>query len=634
MWKRCRAATVLTTASCVVAVVFGGAAASGRPAVSTDAHAMAGDRSATIAYREAELAYEKAVIAAAAASTASIEALATRLDGECPGVVAGVEKSMRGGSGSPRSPRQEGEADRGRRQWSDLTDEANRAIELTRSRPYEQAALRFARKVQTLRWSDRFVTAYEHAKATAIEWEVQGALPPVCADMKVWVASGYTRLAAATKAFVAQREAANQPLNHVFDRMVEGVFALLSGSPLGPYEGPRAGALSRRIARLGEERETALKGVFSADMRVRYALGVSSAAELREFEQETAKLNAKRKMPSSGARVIGRGRTVAGSSYTVWIEGRKHRGGGRSGRGMFFEGTPMSMPRGCRRWVDILESEQRDGGVLGAESGEPHELCLFGSPKPPLVSCEGERRTIELQTRARARRVRLTLRNGRQIVSRVAIVPRRLGGPAGVYYQAVRVWASPPVSLTELDRRGRPLVTARLPRTPKCVTEWPFVRGYLRMIASGRIPDGPGFSILGVSEGTSGAAIGGNELSLRVEVGGERGREGFTPEPSGPFAWQFETGCRPHEYAILFGVLENARDTVWARGPAGLIQLRRARIPASLHAHGVLAYAAFPAVPSELVVRGRGGKTVQARKLTRIGREARETCEGEAEPPG
>ena len=57
------------------------------------------------------------------------------------------------------------------------------------------------------------------------------------------------------------------------------------------------------------------------------------------------------------------------------------------------------------------------------------------------------------------------------------------------------------------------------------------------------------------------------------------------------------------------------------------------RIPASLHVHEVLAYIALPALPSEVLVRTPTGKTVLTENLAHRAREAKETCEGEAEGP-
>jgi hypothetical protein len=72
---------------------------------------------------------------------------------------------------------------------------------------------------------------------------------------------------------------------------------------------------------------------------------------------------------------------------------------------------------------------------------------------------------------------------------------------------------------------------------------------------------------------------------------------------------------------------------VLARSGGVLRPLTRARIPAVLHVRGVLAYIALPGVPSEIIVRSPSGKTIATERLGAAAREARETCEGEAEGP-
>lgn len=582
---------------------------------------MARDRAATLAYLHAELAYEKTRVGDAAASREAVQALADSLDGECPGVIAGAVRRTQGPGGA-RSPRQAGEEDRSNGQRGDIAYEVTRAIDLARVGPYRQAALAFARRVQALRWSDAMLTTYEHAKARATAWEAEGAMPAVCADLRQWAQSGYTRLAVATKALSGERHAVVEPAL----RLVEEAPDALISDPLAQYEGPKARAIMRRLAATDKLEEGALTSLAGIGMDIRVALGVTSRAEIEELERETAKARRDHQVPPRGSVVIDRGRTAAGTSYTIWVEGRRRRGGSRVG---LLEA--QSMPRACRRWVGIVEPEALPGDEAIEVSGEPSVACLSRShPMPPRVRCDGERRTIESQTLAQARRVRLTLADGHAIVSPVAVVPRRLGGPEGIYYQALVVWASPPVSLTELDRNGKALRTLTLAHQPRCPAQWPFVtRRSVHRIARGSVPDGPAFSILAGSEKTP---TGADEVSLAVEVGTEMSTEGIEPEPAGPFAWRIVTGCQPHAYAILYGVLKNARDTVWARGSSGLTRLRRARLPASLHEHGVLAYAAFSAAPTELLVRAPDGKTVHARKLAGIARAARETCEGEAEP--
>ncbi len=120
-------------------------------------------------------------------------------------------------------------------------------------------------------------------------------------------------------------------------------------------------------------------------------------------------------------------------------------------------------------------------------------------------------------------------------------------------------------------------------------------------------------------------------FSLLTLLAGEEGAFG-SARAQRTFATQLDKGCRPSEFAIVYGVLHAPRDVVLARTATGLVALAHVKIPAGLHAHGVLAYVALPSVPEELVVRTPAGKTVATISLASAAHAAREVCEGEAEP--
>src|SRR5271167_2356888 len=104
------------------------------PALAAPTGAFAGagvtsqDRAATRALLEARYTYEQALLASAPASRAATEGLASSLGGECPGVLVGAPHetlstllaSPLHSESPPQSPRQMGESNRERRQWSDL----------------------------------------------------------------------------------------------------------------------------------------------------------------------------------------------------------------------------------------------------------------------------------------------------------------------------------------------------------------------------------------------------------------------------------------------------------------------------------------------------------------------------------
>ena len=230
------------------------------------------------------------------------------------------------------------------------------------------------------------MTAYEHALATAVEWEVQGAPPPVCADMKAWTASGYRALSSASKAFDHEWEAVVNPVTRLLKRMPEGSFSFFS-NPLSRYEGGREKALARRINKLQKQHKSELKSVFNVSLHIKLALGVISEAELRRI----SKLSEAPKPSPEGAK---RQVHTQPAIHTI-VTGTVHGGPTFS-----ITGTRRSSPRSNVSLEVELANEdeaggmQREEGELGAalprRSGradpfawqirtgcEPHEFAIF-----------------------------------------------------------------------------------------------------------------------------------------------------------------------------------------------------------------------------------------------------------------
>jgi hypothetical protein len=580
------------------------------PSVALARQAIApSDRAATRAYLEAELTHTRARLAAAPASKERDEALARRLGAECGAVLARAPFTTLLAHEPPErvpTPRQMGEQNRLQRQWGDLRLELGFVLAEPPTEAVRQAELASAHKIKSLRWTDRRLTATEHQEATQVERELQIAPPNLCGDMKTWAASGYQRISAGTKAFEAEVNAVLRPSLERLERTTRGESSA-SESPLR-YAGPHEKALSREVNRLTRRRFTSFRDLAALEHQIERTLGIPQ--EPQPF----------RSGPPSGAVVIGHGKTTTGASYTIWAAPK---------------GSALPSGFRCRPVIGVEEAQRGSSGSS--------EKCFSRSrPEPPTVECDEGVLTIQAQTLPRARRVRLGLSDGRQLISRVAVLPARLGGPAGFYYQAVRGPSPIPVSITELDARGRPLRTLALEPQKGCVRGKPtFTSGPSRMIASGSVPQGPTFTIIGERAGENGET----HLELRADIEGKPA-EGASyiialrakaiaaaSARSHAFTAQTSTGCRPQEYAILYGVLRDPRDTVLARNGGQLTRLRKVRIPSVLHARGVLAYAGFQGVPSEVLVRSPSGKTLSVEKLTRRAREARETCEGEAEPP-
>jgi hypothetical protein len=216
------------------------------------------------------------------------------------------------------------------------------------------------------------------------------------------------------------------------------------------------------------------------------------------------------------------------------------------------------------------------------------------------INCNEGLLTLEAYTGAAVRRARLTLSDGHTIVSRVFQIPKRLGGPVGVYYEVVRGPRPIPVSLTELDAHGRVLRVLKVHSLVEC-TRHPLkdLPGGVRTVVSDRVPDGgPPFSIR--SERYRFLAHVYLDFHISVEEEGsatfggfaEGSSEEFLTSPRKPSAFSpdISNGCLPHPYEILYGLLAHPRDTVLAgasgrRRPVRCFTRRRAH-DRSGHASG------------------------------------------------
>ena len=582
------------------------------------------DRAATRAYLEAELTYQRALTAGAPAANAGFEHLADGLIGECQGVLVGAPRESAKALFESRkqTPRQTGESNRARRQLSDLQLELTVALTLPTIDADRQAAIAYARAIQSVRWSNTTLTMLEHERAALMEWQLQLAAPGACADMKAWQASGYRTLSPATKTFASEEEAREEPLSLLTRELEPSTSA---AKLLARFEGSREKALSRELDAVERERESGSQTLAGLTERLYVALGLVSEAELREERESEA--------PPKGATVLAKAKSAVGGTYTIWLERKPQRFGRKA--------------RLCRLTLGVSETNSEssiEGGEKTVEfsTGFGREACLSRShPEPASVRCDEGLLTIEAQTPAQARKVRLTLSDGRKLTSRVALLPPRLGGPLGFYYQVVRGPKPVPVAITELDRHGRVLRRVKLPRTKRCVAHpLRYLPGGYRRIVTASVAEGPSFSIVGER-----FRLGGHlQLELRLETGLQAESEGTTNQAGSivevgrrprarpkPFELQVKTGCTPHEYAILFGVLRDRGDTVLAKSGSTATPLQRVSIPSTLHIPGVLAYTALPGVPNELVVHARNGKVVMREHLAALAQRSREVCEGEAE---
>ncbi len=575
---------------------------------------------ATRAYLLAAVSFEETELANLPQEIALREAVAAGISGECAGILTNAppHEEVLGfglvGSGShpAPSPRAEGERHRQSRQLGELKLELSLALADQRTQPDREADQAFIHALTPLKWSNPEITLLIHLIVEGAQEELDFPAPAVCADMKTWVTSGYRTLSPASKELASRSEAI---LKRTFELIALIPQTDIKASPniFARYEDAADRALARRSEALTAQLKKG-NGTQADDLkRLEATVGLPPA--------KAPKVEPPKRKPV----VIGRGRTAAGGSFVARVEPR----------------TRAQRALGCV-FVTITEpSRRRSEGLIELLSGEGTDRCLSRShvDPEPAVHCNSGLLTVEANLLPSTRSVRLLLSDERTVTSPAILLPARLGGPAGLYYQVVRGPSPIPVSLTELDAEGRTLTVLKLPAVVEC-TKHPvkYFPGGIVHLAHGSLPQGPSFTIRG--EGYR--KLGADHFELKLTVSNEEmlfgggggdlleagvaipnGRQVFEPQGS--------TGCLHQPYAIVYGLLKAPRDTVLARVSGTLVPLRKVAIPARLHAGGVLVYGAFTPMPTELLVRNASGRTVDRRDLSQAAKSETETCEGEAE---
>lgn len=296
---------------------------------------------------------------------------------------------------------------------------------------------------------------------------------------------------------------------------------------------------------------------------------------------------------SSQSVVIGRGQTAAGSAFVATIQ------------------TPSvaSGASACPLNVSITEGPQ----------SRTTKVCYSWSESPvrPKVECQAGTLTIHVRVRDNTHNVRLTLSDGRTVTSPVILVPRALGGPASLYYQAVQGPRPIPVYITELDQLGREIRTVATPRVIECTKiQVRHLPGSVHVLASDRAPGGRLFTIS--SERTR--TLGRTYFGLRVAFeGGGTSAIGSGPlRLALPLEWDVRRVCKPYLYGIFYGVLTTPGDEAFVQTGMGLQRMRRAAIAASVRPHSTLVYSLVRQTPTELIVRTRDGKTIVDESVSSI----------------
>jgi hypothetical protein len=274
------------------------------------------------------------------------------------------------------------------------------------------------------------------------------------------------------------------------------------------------------------------------------------------------------------------------------------------------------------------------GGILLESAGGGTSFCLHGAHerRQPRSGCQEGRLTVAGPVDPHATAVRLRLSDGRSVSSSTYEVPASAGGPARIYVQALSGPAPIPVSLTELAPDGRALRTVALRPVHGCRREPVAPPPISVTLVRGQTPAGQPFAITGNTFFGGGPPRRLSSTFTLFLIAGDAEREptegGYRREV---LSWHAGIGCGGNPFAILYGVLAPPAENVIARVAGTTVALTRVPIPPRMHAHGVLVYGVFRALPSELTVQARDGRTLRRIDLRRRGAESAQFCEGYGE---
>lgn len=370
-----------------------------------------GDRAAALAYLQAGYRLERATVANLTNGRASVRALDTRLDGECPGVLAGAPR-LPAATETPRpAARKRLELD-----YESFEVELQLAAVRALVAPTEGAFATFANTVAALHWHNRATARGVAAEVASLRAALTAPPPDVCADLRAWVASGYATLPAATLA--AARGSAESSSNTPGQAEIEAAFASRYGGSLSSLQS-RTEALRRGVA-------TAYNDVLGLIEPARKALGLPGPVAPPVRPPLTR---------------VASGHTPTGRLYVVFAS--------KGGR--------------CATVLLIRERLPSGNGYLLYEC-----LRSAGGEGPVAVDCSGGILRIHGPVAASAARARLLLAGGRTITSAVVHVAAAQGGPTAFFYQALPGSSRRPVSLTILDAHGRTLRPVALTAPRRC----------------------------------------------------------------------------------------------------------------------------------------------------------------------
>lgn len=540
------------------------------------------DVAATQSYLRAAYEYELALRAKVPMVRTAAGEFAAQVKTECGGALRNVEANLR----REETPGMRAFGENAlRSEQLRLVGEELKAEGQARMFSPDQAVFQgLQNAVAALEWED-VALGTAIAEVLQEEHSVLFSSPPnACQDIRAWIGSGFHRLSPGTKAFLSEQERQRRP---------SGKHPVAIDTTIRRFETSEGKALAGKTIQLRARRQEELTGAYEALEKAQQSVGLESEfgprlrKEAREIRNTTA---------------LGSGATSAKGRYTVSVT----RTSGH-----------------CPYKISVQDT-----------GGSPF-------PKTPMcvttrhaviqrVRCEEGERIVEALMPAAVRTVVLRLSDGHGVDSRTITLPARLGGPASIYYQAVPRGSAVPISMTELDAHGHTLAAIPVHPSSKCVRHQVHtVSGGSHKLASGQIPGGPRFTIIGNAFAYNGPS----KLSLSVELE-DLGGSGSNLKGAHPKILELTTddGCYPVDYHIIYGILKATGDTVQAHADGNVTELQRAKLPASLRTHGTLVYGVFTGPVESIIVHTPTGRTADAEGLDAWTKEQQEYCEGFIEP--
>jgi hypothetical protein len=375
-------------ATALVAVAVCAVAPSGASAESPRAASAPADRVAVHAYLLDLYTYAQAVAEVAPREVAAYEGAASGISGECPGVLVGAPQENAVELGplvSQRTARQRGEEKRQIRQLSDLEVELAQKLDSAEQEQRQPALRALLAGLEALPQGGPLLSRLVHAQTFEVEEGLKVESADVCADMRVWAASGYRTLSVASRGLALKREAELAE----FSRYLS---TLAAEKSLSAMETPADKELVRKTDQLDLRVAKAISDpIDGARKRVDAALGLTAREHL---EKQLGRPSHESKTSTK----LGAGRTAAGTGYAVWLERTK---GGPEG--------------GCKASVEVRGADGAEPGILEVLTASGSEVCVVPHSErseEPNVDCRDGLLTIKTAVLSGTRTVDLRMSNG------------------------------------------------------------------------------------------------------------------------------------------------------------------------------------------------------------------------------